>query len=95
VLWKLADEWGKAWLMIFIVKPLLVPTLEGSFQREDKEIMTLMSLDTHTAKNLALVSDGLVFQEKVVLEERTVWWYGEVGFAQMNEDSNLKNQVRV
>jgi hypothetical protein len=61
ILRKTPDEGGKAWLMIFTVKPLHMPTLERRFQRKVEEIAVWTSLDTNAANHLPSSSAGLVF----------------------------------
>jgi hypothetical protein len=55
--------------MIFTVKPLLMPSLEGRFRREVKEVTMRAGLNTDTTYNISLSGSRLVFQEKIVLEE--------------------------
>jgi hypothetical protein len=59
-----ADKRGKTGVMIFAVKPLLMPSLEGIFQREVEEVTMWAGLNTNTTYNLSLSGSRLVFQEK-------------------------------
>jgi hypothetical protein len=43
---------GEARFMIFAIKPLLVPFLEGRFQGEVEKIMVRVSLNANTRENL-------------------------------------------
>jgi hypothetical protein len=61
VLREVVDEGKKDGLMIFSVKPLLMPSLEGRFQREVKEVAMWVGLNTDTAFDLSFSSTRLVF----------------------------------
>jgi hypothetical protein len=50
--------------MIFVVKPLLMPSLDGRFRREVEEVTMQVGLNTDTTYNLSLSGSRLVFQEK-------------------------------
>jgi hypothetical protein len=73
-----SDERGKTGLMIFAVKPLLMPSLEGRFRREVEEVTMRAGLNTDTTYNISLSGSRLVFQEKIVLEERKIRVDGEI-----------------
>jgi hypothetical protein len=54
-----------------------------------------VSLHADSNNYLALSSTWLVFQEKIVLEESKMGEYSKVNLAEMDEDDNMKNGVRV
>jgi hypothetical protein len=64
-----ADERDKTGLMVFVVKPLLLSSLEGSFLREIKEIVMRAGLDADTTNNFSLSCTLPIFHKEIVLEE--------------------------
>jgi hypothetical protein len=84
VLRESSDEGREARFMDFIIKPGLVPSFKTTLHGKVEEITTRVSLDVYTANNLS-VSDTVM----------KVWRYCEESFAQMHEDHNLENQIRV
>jgi hypothetical protein len=67
-LMEMANERGKAGLMVFAVKPLLVPPLEGRFQREIKDVAMQASLDANTTNDFVFCYTRLIFQKEIMLE---------------------------
>jgi hypothetical protein len=57
--------------MILTVEPHHVPSSKKSLHQKVKEASTRASLETHTPDNLAVTGTRLVFQEKVILEQRS------------------------
>jgi hypothetical protein len=55
--------------MVFTVKPLLVLSLEGRFEREIKEVAIRTGLDADTTNDFSLSCTRLVFQKEIVLKE--------------------------
>jgi hypothetical protein len=52
-------------------------------------------LETHAPDNLAVIGTRLVFQEKIILEQRKIKWNAKKCFTEMDEDSDLKNGVGI
>jgi hypothetical protein len=68
---------------------------ESCYNRDVKEADTRVGLETHTSDNLAISGAQLVFQEKVILEQREIGWNGKKCFTEMDEDGALRNGIRV
>jgi hypothetical protein len=64
------DEGGKVGSMIFSRKPVCMPTLERCFQWDIEETMVWTSLDADTADVWSVGGARLIFQEKIVFDER-------------------------
>jgi hypothetical protein len=56
-----ADERGKTGLVVSTVKPLFVPSLEGRFEREIKEVALEVCLDANTTNDFLLSSTWMIF----------------------------------
>jgi hypothetical protein len=52
-------------------------------------------LETHAPDNLAVIGTRLVFQEKIILEQRKIKWNAKKYFTEMDEDGDLKNGVGI
>jgi hypothetical protein len=52
-------------------------------------------LETHTSDNLAVSGAWLVFQEKIIFEQREIRQNAEKCLTEMDEDDDLKNGIRV
>jgi hypothetical protein len=63
ILRKTTNERGKARFMVFIVEPLIMPTLERRFQGEVEEVTVGTSLDANANYHLPFGSIGLVFEK--------------------------------
>jgi hypothetical protein len=85
----------EAGFMVLAVEPHPTPSLKGSFHRKVEEAGTRVRLETHAPNNLAVSGTRLVFQEKVILEQRKIRRNAEKCFAEMDEDYDLKNGIRV
>jgi hypothetical protein len=57
-----------------------MPSYKQSLRWEIQEVIARASLESNAANNLPVVSDGLVFQEEVAVEQRKVWGNGEESF---------------
>jgi hypothetical protein len=68
-----ANEMGEAGLVVLAIEPRPMPSPKGSIHWEVKEASTRAGLETHTSDNLAVSDARLVFQEKVILEQREIW----------------------
>jgi hypothetical protein len=77
--------------MIFTIKPLLVPSLEGGFQGEVEKVTLWVRLNADTTDHLPLSGAWLILQEEVMLEEGEVGVDGEISFTQMNENDDLED----
>jgi hypothetical protein len=53
--------------MVFTIKPLFVPSLEGRFQGEFEEAAAWASLDADTTNNFLISGTQLILQEEVCL----------------------------
>jgi hypothetical protein len=58
--------------VVLVVKPRLVPSPKGTLHQKVKEAGVMAGLETHTPDNLVVSGTWLVFQEKVILEQRKV-----------------------
>jgi hypothetical protein len=79
--------------MVFIVEPCPVPSLKRSLHRQIKEAGERVGLKTHTPNNHMVGGTRLIFQEKVILEQRKIRRDSKKGFVKMDEDDNLKNRI--
>jgi hypothetical protein len=52
-------------------------------------------LKTQTSDDLTVSGTLLIFQEKVILEQRKVRRDSKKSFAKMDKDGDLKNQIRI
>jgi hypothetical protein len=59
-----ANERREARLMVFIVKPSLMPSPERRFHWEFKEVAARASLETYTTDDLSVVCAWLVLEKK-------------------------------
>jgi hypothetical protein len=90
-----AYERREAGFMVLAVEPCHVPSLKGSFHRKVKEASVRVGLETHSSDNLAVSDAQLVFQEKVILEQRKIRRNTKKCLTKMDEDGNLENGIRV
>jgi hypothetical protein len=81
--------------MVFTIKPLFVPSLEGRFQGEFEEAAAWASLDADTTNNFLISGTQLILQEEVMLEQGEVGIDSEISIAQMNKDGDLEKVIRV
>jgi hypothetical protein len=81
--------------MVLTLEPCLVPSPKGSLHRMVKEASTRVGLETHAPNNLVVSGTWLVFQEKVVLEQRKIRRNAEKCFVKMDKDDDLENGIRV
>jgi hypothetical protein len=56
--------------MIFTTKLGFVPSSEGSFHVEVEEATTRVSLESSASDNHSVIGTQLIFQKKVMLEQR-------------------------
>jgi hypothetical protein len=61
-------------LMVLAIEPCPMPSLEKSFQRKVEEASVRAGLKTYTPNNLSVSGTRVIFREKVVFEQREVWW---------------------
>jgi hypothetical protein len=85
----------EARFVVLIVEPCPMPSPKGSLHWEVKEASVRAGLEAHTPDNLAVSSAWLIFQEKVILEQREIRWNAKKCFTKMDEDGDLKNGIRV
>jgi hypothetical protein len=60
------------WFMVLIVEPRLVPSLKRGLHAILKKADVWVGMETHTPNNLSVSGTRLIFQEKIVLEQREV-----------------------
>jgi hypothetical protein len=77
--------------MVLVVEPCLVPSPKGSLHQKVKEAGTRAGLETHAPNNLTISGTRLVFQEKVILQQRKIRRNAKKCFTEMDEDGDLKN----
>jgi hypothetical protein len=82
---------GEARFMVFSVEPCPMPSLKRSLHRKIMEVGAWVDLKTHTLNNLTISGAQLIFQEKVILEQRKIRRDSKNGFTKMDEVGNLKN----
>jgi hypothetical protein len=54
--------------MVLAIEPLLVPTIEGSFQGKVEEVSVRAVLNANVVNHLTLGGVGLVFQKEIMFE---------------------------
>jgi hypothetical protein len=69
-----------------------MPTLERCFQWDIEETMVWTSLDADTADVWSVGGARLIFQEKIVFDEREIRKDNGIRLTQVDKDDNLKNQ---
>jgi hypothetical protein len=69
---ELAYKRREVGFVVLIVEPCHVPSLNRSLHWNVKEAGARAGLETHTPDNLAISSTRLIFQEKVILEQRKI-----------------------
>jgi hypothetical protein len=81
--------------VVLAVAPHLMPSPKGSLHRKVEEAGVSVGVETHALDNLAVSGAQLVFQEKIILEQREIRWNANKCFTKMDEDGDLKNGIRV
>jgi hypothetical protein len=81
--------------MVLVGEPGPVPSLKRSLHQKVEEAGVRAGLETHTPDNLAVSGTRVVFQEKVILEQREIRWNAKNFFTEMDEGSDWKNRIRV
>jgi hypothetical protein len=90
-----AYERRVAGFVVLAVEPCHVPSPKGSLHRKIKEASARAGLETQTLDNLAVSNTRLIFQEKVVFEQRGIRQNAKKCFREMNKDGDLKNEIKV
>jgi hypothetical protein len=90
-----AHEGREAGFMILTIEPCPVPSSKRSFQGENEEASTGTGLETYAPNNLPVGSTRLVLQEEIVFEKRKVRRNPKEDLAEMDENDDSKNGVRV
>jgi hypothetical protein len=85
----------EAGFVVLAVQPRPMPSPKGSLHWKVKEAGTRVGLETHALDKLAACGTRLVFQEKVILEQRKIKRNAKKCFVEMDEDGNLKNGVGI
>jgi hypothetical protein len=85
----------EAGFVVLTVEPCPVPSRKGGLHRKVKKADARVGLETHAPDNLAVSGTRLIFQEKVVFEQREIRRNAKKCFAEMDEDGDLKNGIRV
>jgi hypothetical protein len=91
----LAYERREVGFVVLIVEPCPMPSPEGSHHRKLMEAGARAGLETHAPDNLAVSGARLIFQEKVVIEQREIRRNAKKWFTEMDVDGNLKNGIRI
>jgi hypothetical protein len=81
--------------MVLTVELGAMPSSKRDFQRKIKEAGTRAGLETYAPDNLPVGRTWLVFQEKIAFEYWEIWRNAKEGFTKMDENSDLKNGIRV
>jgi hypothetical protein len=84
-----------AGFMVPTVQPCPMPSPKGSLHHKVEEAGTRVGLETHAPDNLVVSGTRLVFQQKVILEQREIIRNAKKCFTEMDKDGNLKNGIRV
>jgi hypothetical protein len=90
-----ANEGLEARLMVFTIKPGLVPSLEQSLHWQTQEAIVRTRLEAYAAYNLHFISAGLILQQKIAFEQGKIRMHTKEALPKMHKDGNLKNGVRV
>jgi hypothetical protein len=77
--------------MVLAVELRHVPSSRGSPHQKVKEASVRAGLETHALGNLAVSGTRLVFQEKVILDQRKIRQNAKKCFTEMDGDGDLKN----
>jgi hypothetical protein len=85
----------EARFMVLTIKPGPMPSPQRSLQRKVEEASTRASLETYTPNHLLVGGAQLVFQEKIVLEQGKIGGNSKKCFTEMDEDGDLKNEIRI
>jgi hypothetical protein len=85
----------EARLMVLAIKPCHMPSPKRGLHGKVKAADTRAGLETHAPNNLTVSGTQLVFQEKVILEQRKVRRNSKECFTKMDEDDDLKNKIRI
>jgi hypothetical protein len=85
----------EAGFMVLIVEPRPVPSPKGSLQRKVKESSARAGLETHALDNLAVSGTRLLFQEKIILEQRKIRRNAKKSFVEMDKEVDLKNGIGI
>jgi hypothetical protein len=80
---ELAYKRREAGFMVLAVEPCVKPSLKGSLHQKVMEVGTRAGWETHTPDNLAVSGTHLVFQEKVILEQRKIRQNAKKCFTEM------------
>jgi hypothetical protein len=81
--------------MVLTIEPGHVPSLKRSHHREFKKATSRVSLETHTLNNLSVSGTRLIFQEKIIFEQREAGRDSYESLTQMDKDCNLKNGIGI
>jgi hypothetical protein len=85
----------EAGFMVLAVEPCPVPSSKGRLHWMVNEASTRAGLETHALDNLSVSGTRLVFQEKVILEQRKIRRNAKKCFIEMDEDGDLKNGIGI
>jgi hypothetical protein len=85
----------EAGFMVLAVEPCPVPSLKESLHWKVKEAGARAGLETYAPDNLVVSGAWLIFQEKLVCEQREIRQNTKKGFTEMDEYDNLKNGISV
>jgi hypothetical protein len=81
--------------VVLTIEPCPVPSPNGRLHQKVKEVGTRAGLETHGPDNRAVSGTRLVFQEKVIFEQRKIRRNAKKCFAKMNKDGDLKNRIGI
>jgi hypothetical protein len=62
----------EAWFVVLTVEPRLVPSPKRGLHGKFKETNARAGLKTHTPNNLLVSGTWLIFEEKIILEQREI-----------------------
>jgi hypothetical protein len=92
---ELAYKRREARFMVLVIEPYHVPPPKRSLHRKVKEAGARAGLETHAPNNLTDSGTWLVFQEKVILEQRKIRRNSRECYTKMDEDDDLKNEIGI
>jgi hypothetical protein len=82
--------------MVLAIEPSPVPFPKGGLHRKVNKAGVRAGLETPPPpNNLAVRGAQVVFQEKVVFEQRDIGQNAKKCFTEMDKDGDLKNIIRV
>jgi hypothetical protein len=84
-----------AWFMVVIAEQRPMPSPKRGLHGKLKKADVRAGLETHTPNNLLVSGTQLIFQEKIVLEQREVRRDFKESLAEMDKNYDLKDGIQI